>query len=437
MSGLPGAAEKLPPQKGSFILNGWLNDWREFRLGEEFRIDPLALQHEAELNVSRIDTLLDEKRPFSTATLIKRLDATLFAAFKGEFKNDLKHLLPDFDLHGTVDGAVRVDLTAGRELALRSSLATVDFGAQLANGTKIEGMNSKININRNYSLAVASQGDNWTPLSAALVRPTPVAVANPGAAGIVGRIHDDLRGDLLGARSFSIRRVTTKAGGLPLVLTALEGDLLFSQEKTGLSFFQGDLLGGTILARLVFELKPKIPVVVTASSFSNLDISHLLPREGKQLQTDQDAEMTGELNFSAPLTPEQRELFEQLRLTINLRKIGADTLEKALFSLDPYERNEQMVAQRKMLRQGNLKGLRATAVDGAFNVEGEASIKGVAIELPKVDRVRIPELLLRQELVKYREKIMSLRGFLDLVRADTLVVGSEGELSLKRRSYEK
>jgi hypothetical protein len=150
---------------------------------------------------------------------------------------------------------------------------------------------------------------------------------------------------------------------------------------------------------------------------------------------DQDAEITGEMNFTAPLTSEQRELFEQLRLALNIRKIGSNTLERALFSLDPYERNEQLVAQRKMLRLGRLKGLRATAVDGAFSMEGEAVIKGVTVQLPNVDRVRISELPQRQELVKNRSKIIALRGFLDLVRADTLVVGPKGELTLKRRSY--
>jgi hypothetical protein len=270
-----------------------------------------------------------------------------------------------------------------------------------------------------------------------LVHPVPATTANPGAAGIIGRIHDDLRGDVRGTRSFSIRRLTTRAAGVPLVITALEGDLLFNQENIGLSFFQADLLGGTILARALFDLKPAVPVIAAASSFSNLDITYLLPKDAKNRQTDQDAEITGEMNLTAPLTPEQRELFEQLRLALNIRKIGSNTLERALFSLDPYERNEQLVAQRKMLRLGRLKGLRATAVDGAFSMEGEAVIKGVAVQLPNVDRVRISELPQRQELVKNREKIMALRGFLDLVRADTLVVGPKGELSLKRRTYEK
>jgi len=436
VSGLPGAAGKLPAQHGSFALNGELSGWRELRLNELLRIDPLAVSHEAELNVSRIDALLDEKEPFSTATLIKRLDATLFADVDGAFSRELKQLLPGFDLAGNVSGAVRVDLSAGRELALRSSLKTKDFGVQLANGTKVEGLRSDIAINRTYALA-PSRGESWMPLSTSLVRPEGVATANPGAAGIVGRIHDDLRGDLRGVRSFSIRRVTTKASGTPLELTALEGDLLFTPESSGLTFFQADLLGGTLLARGVFDLRPEVPAIAASSSFSNLDITRLLPKETRDLEAGEDAEITGEVSLSAPLTAEQRELFEQLRLALTLRKIGANTIERALFSLDPYERNEQLVAQRKMLRHGVLKGLRANAVDGAFSMEGEVLIKGVAVDLPKVERVRISELPLRQELLKNRKGIMALRGFLDLLRADTLVVGPKGELLLKRRMYEK
>ncbi len=434
LNGLPGAAGKLPAQHGSFSFNGELTGWRELRLHEELRIDPLSLSHEAELSVSRIDALLEEKQPFSTATLVKRLDATLFANVEGAFSRESKQFLPGLELAGTISSGVRADLVAGHELALRCSAKTRDFGVNLANGTVIEGMRSDISINRSYSLA-ASRGESWTPLSAALVRPAAVVTANPGAAEIAGRIHDDLRGDLRGARSFSIRRVTTKASGVPLVLTALEGDLLFTREKFGFSFFQADLLGGTILASGLFDLHPEVPSIVAVSSFSNLDITQLLPKEAGKRGVDQDAEITGELNLSAPLTSEQRELLEQLRLALNIRKIGANTIERALFSLDPYERNEQLVAQRKTLRLGSLKGLRATAVDGAFSMEGEARIKGVAVDLPKVDRLRISELPLRQELVKNRGVIAALRGVLDLVRADILVIGPKGELSLKRRTY--
>lgn len=434
VSGLPGAAGKLPTQHGSFAFNGELTGWSEFRLNEELRVEPLGIAHEAELNVSRLDALLEEKEPFSGATLIRRLDATLFANVDGVFARELKQLLPGLDVAGNVSSGLRVDLSAGRELALRYALKTKDFGVQLANGTRVEDLRSDIAINRVYALA-AAPGEKWAPLSAALVRPAAVITANPGAAEIAGRIHDDLRGDVHGKRSFSIRSVTAKVSGVPLVITALEGDLLFTQEKSGVSFFQADLLGGTLLARTVFDLQPEIPNIVAASSFSNLDVTHLLPKETRRAGGGQDAEITGEMSLTAPVTAEQRELLEQLRLALNVRKIGANTIERALFSLDPYERNEQLVAQRKMLRLGGLKGLRANAVDGAFSMEGEAMIKGVAVDLPKVERLRISELPLRQELAKNRGGVAALRGFLDLMRADTLVVGPKGELLLKRRNY--
>lgn len=433
---LPGTAGNLPSQHGSFAFNGELSGWRDFRLSESLQVDPLSLSHGARVSVSRIDSLLDEKQPFSTATLLKRLDATLSANIDGVFPRELKQLLPGIAVSGDIGGSVALNLAAGREVAFGCSVKSKDFGARLANGTKIEGLRSDIAINRVYALAAESRGERWTPLSAALVRPAAVIAANPGASEIVARISNDLRGDIRGSRSFSIRRVTTKtSSGVSLEISALEGDLLFNQEQTGLGFFQADLLGGTLLARGVFDLKPELPVVVAGSSFSNLDITMLQPKDARRGQLDRDAEITGELNLTAPLTADQRELLEQLRLTLNIRKIGANTLERALFSLDPYERNEQVVAQRKMLRLGGLKGLRANALDGAFSMEGEAYVKGVAVDIPKVERMRISDLPLRQELVKNRAAITRLRAALDLVRADTLVVGPKGELSLKRRMY--
>jgi len=437
VSGLAGAAGTLPVQHGSFAFNGRFSGGSEFRLSEQLRVDPLGISHEAELNVSRIDALGDEQQPFSTAALIKRLNATLIASVDGKFSRELQQLLPGIAVAGAVGGSIRADLGAGHDLSLRCGVTTRDFGVRLADGTTVEGLRSDIAINRVYVLATPKGGSSWTPLSASLVRPSAVSTANPGAAEIAGRINTDLRGDLGGVRSFSVKRIVVKASGVPLELTELEGDLLFTREKAGISFLQADLLGGTLLARGLFDLLPEIPVLATAGSFSNLDVAYLLPKDAAKRRVNQDSEITGEMSFSAPLTPEQRELFEQLRLSLNIRKIGADTLERALFSLDPYERNEQVVAQRKMLRLGGLKGLRAQAVDGAFGLEGEAYVKGIEVELPKVERLRISELPLRQELQKSRASIMSLRGLLELVRADTLVVGANGGLTLKRRTHEK
>ena len=437
LGGVPGSTGTIPSQHGSFRLSAALNGWREFRLSEELNMAPMMIAQEGELNVNRIDSLLDEKAPFSRATVLKRLDATLVTSVEGTFTDALKQLLPGVELKGRASGSLRADLSGGRDLAVAGAITSDNFGARLANGTVLEGVRSDISINRLYGLATASAAERWSPLSAALVRPSAPSAANPGSVDIVGRISSDLRGDLRGGRSFSITRLVTKMSGVPLELGAIEGDLLFSPEQSGLSYFQADLLGGTLQAHGVVDLGPEIPLFSASSSFSNLDISRLSAVTAPSPSGNRDAELSGEIAFTAPVTPEQRELTEQLRLALNVRKIGSSTIERALFSLDPYERNEQIVAQRKMLRLGGLKGLRIAAVDGALSMEGEAQVKGVPLALPRVERLRISELPLRRELQANRGSILSLRSLLELLRADTLVIGPAGDVLLKRRNHEQ
>ena len=137
-----------------------------------------------------------------------------------------------------------------------------------------------------------------------------------------------------------------------------------------------------------------------------------------------------------PLQTGQRELLEGIRMSLNLRRIGANTLERALFGLDPNERNEQIVALRKQLRYGTLQVLHANTRDGAFGLDGEVKVKGINIALPKVERLRLSELPIQKQMAKALTGIASLRKVLDLARADMLIVGPKGEISLARRGHE-
>jgi hypothetical protein len=187
------------------------------------------------------------------------------------------------------------------------------------------------------------------------------------------------------------------------------------------------------------DLKSEIPTVAAACSFTNLETVLLLPPEirAKKTGVDRDTEITGEVSFDAPLQTGQRELLEGIKMRLNLRKIGANTLERALFGLDPNERNEQVVALRKQLRYGTLQVLRANTLDGAFSLDGDVKVKGVKIALPKVERLRLSELPIKKQMAKALTSIDSLRKVLDLARADTLLVGPTGKISLERRGHEQ
>ena len=436
LSGLPGTAGQLPPQSGSLSLNGELTEWRSLRLHEELQLLTLGLVQQADATVSRFDTLLEKPDAITAAALLQRLDGLLSASVAARFPGTPTPLPGGMELSGAANVGVRAELTAGRKLRLKATAATRDFGLRLKNGTVVEGVRADLLIDRTYALAKGEAGE-WTPLSASLVRPPPERMVATGAGEIANRVREDLRGQQAGSRRFTIRRIVT-AGKTPLELTALEGDLLFTPEEMGLSFFQTEALGGTLRLRGMLDLRPEVPTVSAACSFSNLETFMLLPPDVrlKSRTTGEETAVTGELSLDAPLATGQREFLEGIRMRLNLRRIGRETLERALFSLDPYERNEQVVAQRKLLRNGSLNWLRAGTLDGSFSLEGEVAVKGITVTLPPVERIRLADLPLKKQLATTLGGVKKLRAALDLVRADTLTVGPDGKISLKRRGNE-
>ncbi len=434
LSGLPGKMATLPPQRLDLNLDLELAKWNQLHLTESLAIKPLGLAQSGTATLSRLDSLLDEPK-LGLATLLRRLDAGISTQVKAVLSPELQPLLPGLELAGNATADLRLQLAAGRELTVGAGVKSTDFGLRLANGTSIEGLRTDLRLDRSYALVRAERSERWNPLSASLVQPLPELTINQGARDLINRLRGDLRQEMTGSRSLRIRRLTVKAGGLPVVLTALEADLLLNREEAGLSFLQADLLGGSLQAGLLVNLRPEMPQLTSSLAFSHLDTALLLPADSRP--TASDSELTGELSLALPLTTVQRELLEALRCRITIRQIGANTLERLLFSLDPYERNEKLVAQRKMLRLGGIKGLRASAVDGSFSLEGEAEIKGVAVDLPRVERLRLADLSLRQQLAQVTKGIAGSRPAFDLLRADLLLIAPDGKISLQRRNHGK
>ncbi len=436
LSGLPGAGAKLPPQGGTLSLDGALNNWQSLALHEKMQLLPLGLSQQGEGTVGRLDALMDQDK-LTTALLLQRLDATLTTDVTARFPATLTPVPGGVEVAGTGNVGLRLNLTGGKNLAVHATAATRDLGLKLKNGTTVEGMTADLLFDRTYALARAAE-TGWTPLSASLVRPLPLQRGATGAAELANRVREDLRGQVQGSRRFTIRRVTLAGAKVPLELTALEGDLLLTPEEMGLSFFQTEALGGTLRLRGMLDLRPEVPALSTACSFSNLETFLLLPPDVRQRSRTRGEEtaVTGELSLDAPLATGQRELLEGIRMRLNLRRIGRETLERALFSLDPYERNEQVVAQRKLLRNGNLNWLRAGTLDGSFSLEGEVQVKGINVTLPPVERIRLAEMPLKKQMATTLSGIQKLRRLLDLVRADTIKISPEGKISLTRRNNE-
>ena len=420
----------LPVEHGRITLRGELRDWERFFLAETVQIEPLGVAERAELTIIGLATILDQPFPTSPAMLLQSLDATLFGEIDLNLRPDSPQLLPDLAVTGQTFVGTRVDLRGGESLRLQAYADVADLGMIIANGPQLRGLQAHFNVERSLQISTAaSRKERWPPLSTSLVQPLPLSLPAP-LAGVRRRLHDDLRGNSGTERSLALQSLTLP--GLPLTISALEAEIATGQEEAGMNFLQAELLGGTLRARALLDLRPPVPVLSVEALFTDLDLSRLASDAPELQSLDAESSISGEFSLSAPLLVEQRPLLEGLSLSGRLRHIGAKSLDRVLAKLDPYERNEAIMAQRKLLRRGQLQGIEVEVADGALALTGAVSVKGIAIPLPRIDRLRLAELPLHKELAPVLSAISSARPPLEFLRADTIVIGTQGEISLRK-----
>jgi hypothetical protein len=199
-----------------------------------------------------------------------------------------------------------------------------------------------------------------------------------------------------------------------------------------MNFLQAELLGGTLRARGLLDLRPTVPVLSAEALITNFDLSRLSSTVSGSRTGAEESSISGEVFLRVPLLEERHALLEGLTLSARLRSIGAKSFDRALASFDPYERNEAIMAQRKLLRHGQLQGVEVQAADGALAMSGKAKVEGVSVALPKIERLRLAELPLQQQLAPLLSAISAARPPLEFVRADTIAIDAQGEISLRK-----
>lgn len=423
--------KELPAGHGQFTVNGEVRDWDRAFFAETVQIAAMGMAHRSELSITGLATLLDEAFPPTPATLLQRLDATLFSEIDMNLRTGSLQLFPELTIRGQAFVGTRIDLHAGDSLRLHAYADVADLDLSSAKGLHVKGVQAHFNLDRSLRISsAATSPGRWLPLSTSLVDPLPAALPPP-LAGEKRRLHDDRRGNSGGERSLRITALTIPLVPTPLTLQALEAEIATGQE-VGMNFLQAELLGGTLRARALLDLRPLAPVLNVEALFTHLDLSWLDSGVTELRPVQAESALSGEFRLRAPLLAEQRPLLEGLILSVRLRHIGSQSLDRILAKLDPYERNEAIMSQRKLLRRGQLQGIVVEVADGALALTGAVKVKGVSIALPKIERLRLAELPLHQELAPVLTAISAARPPLEFVRADTIDIGAQGEISLHK-----
>lgn len=232
--------------------------------------------------------------------------------------------------------------------------------------------------------------------------------------------------------AISFQKADILAAPFPLIIEESMVMLNLNKGLPNLDYFQFNLLGGTINGSIALLNKQEPdPIhkndpfnVNTALTFSGINTAQFFP-EAFSKDDYSKANISGSLYADFPVTDQLQTILEDAVITVEFTRIGSRALERLLYSLDPYESNEAIVSQRRLLKNGSPKKIRLEIKNGFMSLRGKVSIKGIEISLPAIRRLNIAQV---PGLERFGEKLSGLTPMIKILQqisAEHIVINKQ------------
>ncbi len=415
---LPGVGRLSPPLRGLFTVNAAQQGARSVQLSQVLRLDGIELDQNLTLSLDKLDAVLDRDED-RLAAVLELVDGSVsFSLATGLDALPPSATAKGLSGSGRLEAGAEARLSGGRSLALSARLLSPGLDLRLGPDLAVDGLSSSLRLSRRYRLlrglsCPGGQEQAGLPLSEQVFDLFPSRSSirpDTGNESLGQLLRPDATRVLAGA--FGLSRLQFKSGGLPLDIRDIEARLDDSGPVPGLRSFRAGLLGGNVLGSALLRKNAGRYSLDADLAFTGIDPGRLLPEKSPRDRGAQ-AETSGRVSLSVPLTPDPEELLRRLTFRADITKIGPRTLERMLYALDPEEQNETIVQQRRLMSIGYPRHLRVAAAYGNLSLSGAVDVKGFQLDLPPLDRLGIANLPLKTQLSKPLAVVPGLIKILD------------------------
>ena len=430
---LPSIGKLDQPMQVTISMAGSQEDLKTVMFSGAIRVDPFNIEHSVELSLNKIDQLLMNGLKSPIPLLLKQIEGKAISKIRAEFDTDLSKQMEGLTLKGNLEADTEIDLTGGKEIKIRSLIKTSGLDIHLGELFQVKNLQSHLNLEKIYRLMdraenVSNVEPPLPPLSVEVLNPKVDARSNSEAReSIARRLMDDLQGRLTSRRSLSFESARIQLGPLPIKLSNHELEFRLKRSLPAIDYFQLDLLGGTVIGSLSISAQGKAFALEADFSFSGLNANSLFT-DGTPGLSDEEAELSGQIALWIPISTDSRLVLRDLRVSILLTHIGSKALERFLYAMDPYESNETLVRQRNLLRVGTPRRIELRVRHGNLSMSGEVEVKGVSVELPRIERLSIADLPVSQQLEAGLSALAPIVDILRTMSADSIQLGPEGAM---------
>ena len=382
----------------------------------------------------------------ATAAMVRGVVEQISASFKLKARaQDLSTLamVKGLDVQGGVKADVTAGLSAGRagreasgQLAFSAQQLGVTLSKSKGNTTEVvadvKGMDADIRLGRRYDLIFGSaeggtgRQATYEPLSGSFLGKIKRLLALRGR-----KTSRSLYGDL---RTYSSRRDSLNIDSVtagPAKVEDFSLDLNF-EDGVWIDHLSMTVLGGSVNGRVGAGLLDGNYVVAVDFEFTGLNGKSMLPFLDERV-SDEDAEISGNFMLAMGLGGQEQVGLDDLRMSLNITKVGSRALDRFLLAQDPKESNAGIVNARKYTRLGRPHRVSIGVVNGQMRQKASVKIAhGPVIDLPLPESIPLNRIMSLEIFDGPLRALNQVRDLLQKLSATKITFDEKGKIGFAR-----
>lgn len=438
---LPSLGKLTKPLAIDLSFDAASRDLNTLELRESLNVKPMALQQTLEVRLNKLNRLLKRREKPELSALLKMLEARIKAGVAVKSVSHLKALTKgaakEVALEGPLRGDLLLELRGGKSVALALNLESPGVNVAIPEKFSISGLKTHLAFHKSYGLLFGPLKKE-TPrpakaLSLSVLEPQQPMPSRHIRNPLSGRLLKDLRGRLSQKPTLSFEKARFMKGPFPIGVSNAEVQMRLGPSLPSVDYFQMDMMGGTFLGAMGVFKNEGLYRLKMDGAFSGLDAKKLLSggSSGNPINagdTKEDTQISGRMSLQVPITAHAGTIMGNLDVVFRLTHIGARTLERFLYAMDPHENNESIVQQRALLKKGTPLWIEVIVKNGNLSLAGEVSVAGTRIRLPAVKRLNMASLPISNQIQKLSGRLLPLLEGLKVLSASQLLVEPGGAI---------
>lgn len=416
LAGVRNVAPMKEPLNMTVSIDVVHEGFQELRLSQKMEIPLLHLDESLQISLSGLHRML---RSAPMASGWPKLNGKIRASLDSR---QLPQLVPDMAVQGGLACGLELDLEAQKRVRGLCWARSENLDVAMKDLADVKGITVDLNLEKTYAIASGDTANRRAvPLSAEVL-----------SSPLQGMNSDDmpafLRKRISIRPTLSFQTALVRAGPAPFEASRGAATFLLNRGLPVLEPFQADVLGGTVMgAAAAFRSEEGIGVEAGAA-FTGIDPDVLLAPDVRG--RDADREINGRFRVKAPLSTDIRHVLRKMNADVHLSRIGSRSLERFLYALDPYESDETIASQRRLLRSGTPRWVRVGMANGGLSLTGEVDVKGVRIAIPELNRLNVTNLPGLSEYGRSLSRLEPIIRILEIMASDRIQVDQNGNISI-------